>query len=70
MPLSPDEVDADARFEEGRRAAHIAAKVDGQTIELKPYGQTSPENYAYTHHWVRGWNAGYEELHDEATAAR
>lgn len=66
MPLTPEQVDADARFEEGRRAALIAHRVDGAAVEHKPFGQTSPDNYAYTHHWIRGWNAGVDEI--EASA--
>lgn len=62
MPLSPDEVDADTRQEEGRRAALIAAKIDGDKVERKEFGQTSPEVYPYTYWFVKGWNRGVDEL--------
>lgn len=62
MPLAPDEVDAQRRQEAGRRAALIAARVDGEQVAEKPTGDTSPDNYPYTYWWVVGWNAGVAEL--------
>lgn len=62
MPLEANEVDSEGRKAEGRRAALIAARIDGQEVATKEYGDTSEENYPYTYWWKVGWNEGVEEL--------
>lgn len=54
--------DPDDRYNQGKRAAMIAVKVDGEVIEEKPYGQTSEDVYPYTYWWVKGWNDAVAEL--------
>lgn len=62
MPLEADEVNADERRAEGKRAALIAARIDGEKVEHKSYGDTSPENYPYTYWWKVGYNEGVDEV--------
>lgn len=57
MPLGPEEVD----IEERKRAGAAAAIADEAT-EHKPLGQTSPEVYPYTHHWIVGYNEAVDEM--------
>ena len=45
-----------SRFEAGRQAAHNDSSGGEIDIDEKPFGQTSPEVYPYTHYWVKGYN--------------
>lgn len=65
MPLEADEVNPDERRAEGRRAALIAANIDGEKIEHKSTGDTSPENYPYTYWYKVGWNEAVDEVNGQ-----
>ena len=57
MTFDDTPVDIDGQMQLGRQRA-IAT---GAT-KHKKYGQTSPENYAYTYWWIAGYNAAVDEM--------
>lgn len=51
MPLTPNQVDPEAR----KATGYAAAQAVGAT-EHKSFGQTSPTVYPYTYWWIVGYN--------------
>lgn len=57
MPLGSEEIDVEERKHAGGLAARVA-----KAKEHKPLGQTSPEVYPYTYHWIVGYNEAVDEM--------